>query len=140
MSQINVLIAVDALGAVVSGNLQGNVYLIDTNKFMGSNAEGNSELVTSCHDEDTIVWTVAPIDPGINVVISSFTGDIVTQNICIPKKQDGEGLTWKGTVVAPSPLPTSNTQYSVVLSIDGTQMAFDPFLSIVPTSQSLAAK
>ena len=97
MSTINVLIVVDALGAATSG-LSTNVYLVDTNKHMGSGNEGQEELYTACTSTnqggDTIVWAVAPIDPGSDVSISSFTGDMITEKALIPSGQFKWFLDW----------------------------------------------
>src|ERR1051325_5658582 len=70
---VNVLIAVDTSAAQSSKNLSGNVYMVDTNHFMGSTAEGQPELVTVLHNGDTVVWNVQPINPGNDVEISGFT-------------------------------------------------------------------
>ncbi len=130
MSQINVLIVVDVEGALTSGSLQTNVYLVDTNKYMGSWGEGTDELTTTCHDGDVISWAVAPIDPNSNVEINSFTGTMVNEQICNPTKQGIEGAyTWEGRVEARG--TTGSVQYSCVLSMDGHNYTFDPFLNIV---------
>ncbi|WP_281637319.1 alpha-pore-forming tripartite toxin MakABE regulator [Flavobacterium marginilacus] len=130
MSKINVLIVVDALGAATSGNLQNNVYLVDTNKHVGSGNEGQAELYTVCtstsQKSDTIVWSIAPVDPDSDVSINSFTGQMISSKALIPTMNaDGS---WQG-LLAPN-LPAGNIQYSVVVSIDGTNYTFDPFLSV----------
>ncbi|NQV26837.1 MAG: hypothetical protein HQ518_21005, partial [Rhodopirellula sp.] len=47
MATVNVLVAVDVEGALSSGSLGANTYMVDTNKYMGSGAEGTDELKTS---------------------------------------------------------------------------------------------
>lgn len=129
MSQISVLIVVDTEGATTSGSLQNNVYLVDTNKYMGSWGEGGNELQTACHDGDVISWAVAPIDPNADVEINSFTGTMINDKICVPTKQGIEGAyTWEGRVEAQG--TTGEVQYSCVLSMDGVNYTFDPYLNI----------
>jgi hypothetical protein len=129
MSTINVLIVVDALGAATSG-LSSNVYLVDTNKHMGSSSEGQEELYTACTSTnqggDTIIWAVAPIDPGSDVSISSFTGSMISERALIPSANSNGS--WSGALV-PN-LSAGSIQYSVVLNIDGEDMTFDPFLKV----------
>lgn len=132
MSTINVLIVVDALGAATSGNLQDNVYLVDTNKHFGSGNEGQAELYTVCHSSnktsDSLVWSVAPVDPGTDVSINSFNGQMINSNDCIPSP-NGDG-SWGGKLALN--LSKSQIQYSVALNIDGKEMTFDPFLNVNP--------
>lgn len=127
MAQISVLIVVDALAALASNNLQQNVYLVDTNKFFGSGAEGQAELVTGCKDGDVISWSVAPVDPNSNVSINSFTGQMVSQKICQPTSSTLGS--WMGRVETQQ-APAQRYQYSAVIAIDGTLLAFDPFLNV----------
>lgn len=127
MKQVDVLIVVDALGAVSSDRLQDNVYLIDTNKYMGSWDEGQCELSTACQDGQIIKWRVASVNPGNDVSIVQFTGDIINKGICDPKQQGiSEDVFWEGIVEARE--QPGSYQYSVVLDIDGKSMTFDPFL------------
>ncbi len=86
MKQVDVLVVVDAQSAVVHG-LQDNVYLIDTNKYMGSWSEGQCELTTACQDTSIVKWRVASVDPDSDVSITNFTGQIISENVCAPKKR-----------------------------------------------------
>lgn len=132
MSTINVLIVVDALGAATSGDLQSNVYLVDTNKHVGSGNEGQAELYTACVSTnkkgDTLVWSIAPVDPGSDVSINGFTGQMVQQpNPALVPTANGDG-SWSG-MLSPN-LPVGDIQYSVNVSVDGKVMGFDPFLQV----------
>jgi hypothetical protein len=125
MNQIQVLIAVDVEAALATGNLQGNVYLVDNNGPQGSTMEGNPELNTACNPGQIINWWVSGIDPSTEVSISSFTGVAVPTVInpvqgangafSAPVDQDTAGGTY---------------QYSVNLNMDGKIMPFDPFLIV----------
>lgn len=129
-AEINVLIVVDVEGALASGDLDSNVYLVDTNKFFGSYNEGQEELVTTCSDGQIIIWSVAPINPGDDVEITDFTGQMIDQKICVPTQSTiVTGVTvWSGRVESQGSI--AQYQYSCVLSFDGKAMSFDPFLNV----------
>jgi hypothetical protein len=133
LNEINVLIVVDVEGALASGSLGSNVYLIDTNKFFGSYGEGQQELVTSCKDGQIIVWSLASINPGDEADITGFTGQMIDQKICLPKQTTlvtGETV-WSARVESQG--ATAQYQYSCTLSFDGKAMTFDPFLNVKAT-------
>jgi hypothetical protein len=128
MNTINVLIVVDVEGAL-AGTLQNNVYLVDSNKYVGSGSEGQVELQTACHDGQIIAWNVAPVDPSSNVAITQFTGQMIGDKICVPQQfTSPNGPYWEGRVEAQG--TTGNQQYTVQLTMDGNAMTFDPFLVI----------
>lgn len=129
MKNVDVLIVVDTLGALSSGDLGANVYLIDTNKYVGSGNEGQKELRTACKDGQIIKWRVSPVSPDNNAEINEFKGQIITENICNPVKQGIEGdVYWEGRVETHG--KSATYQYTVQLTIDGRAMNFDPFLVV----------
>ncbi|OFX22891.1 MAG: hypothetical protein A2041_13080 [Bacteroidetes bacterium GWA2_31_9b] len=138
MKNVDVLIIVDTLGAVSSGNLSGNVYLIDTNKYLGSWNEGQCELHSKCYDGQILKWRVVSVTPENDVNLVQFTGGMIDNKVCLPLKQGIEGdVFWEGRVEAQAMGGTGTFQYSCVLSIDGKSMTFDPFLEVIPLTQSL---
>lgn len=139
MNIINVLVVVDTEGTTTSGSLNGNIYMIDTNKYCGSTGEAGSELTTVCHDTQTIQWQVVAIDPNADVEIVSFVGfkqwspyggGVSGSPVCNPKPlQTGSDPYWQGTVETLG--VTGNTyQYSINLSIEGKTYTYDPFLNV----------
>ncbi|AYH47022.1 MULTISPECIES: hypothetical protein [Dickeya] len=129
MNEIDVLIVVDAEGALASGNLGSNVYLIDTNKYIGSGNEGQEELKTACQDGQVINWHVTGVSLSSDVSIISFTGQMVNDKVCVPVAVNSvNGTYWQGRVEAQG--TTGSQQYSVVLGLDGRSMTFDPFIVI----------
>jgi len=130
MNNLDVLIIVDALGASTSGNLQSNVYLVDSAKYLGSWNEGQCELHSKCYDGQIVKWKVVAIDSDSDVEIAQFTGQIIDQKICIPQQEGISGDTfWEGRVETQG--ANGSYQYSCVLTIDGKAMTFDPFLEVV---------
>jgi hypothetical protein len=138
MSVVSVLIIVDVELALARGLSMGG-YLIDTT---GSLEAGTGvELRTACRNGDTIVWSVAPVAPGTNVSITSFTGQMVDDRICIPQQRNGPNESfWSGIVQATQATVLQRPavqqqdsvvreQYSVVLSADGLSLSLD--LSLV---------
>ena len=132
MKTIHVLIVVDALGAATTGSLQDNVYLVDTNKHMGSSGEGTNELFTTCVSSnlggDTIVWSITPIDPGTAVSIKGFTGAMIDQKFLLPRVNPDNS--WSGALI-PNVSPAQTVQYSVIVTINATDYIFDPFLNVI---------
>ncbi|WP_049854435.1 alpha-pore-forming tripartite toxin MakABE regulator [Dickeya fangzhongdai] len=129
MNEIDVLIVVDAEGALASGNLGSNVYLIDTNKYIGSGNEGQEELKTACQDGQVINWHVTGVSLSSDVSIISFTGQMVNDKVCVPVAVNSvNGTYWQGRVEAQG--TTGSQQYSVVLGLNGRSMTFDPFIVI----------
>ncbi|WP_110970060.1 alpha-pore-forming tripartite toxin MakABE regulator [Pseudomonas huaxiensis] len=129
-NEIYVLVVVDVEGALASGNLGSNVYLVDTNKYFGSSGEGQEELVTNCTDGQIIIWSVSPINPGDDAEITGFTGQAIDQKICIPQQSTlvtGETV-WSARIESQG--TTAKYQYSCTLSFDGNAMTFDPFLNV----------
>lgn len=131
MKEINVLIIVDVEGALASGDLGSNVYLVDTNKYFGSGSEGQEELVTACNDGQVIIWSVTPVDPGTDASIVGYTGEMVDKHVCVPTKSNvpgGGAVIWSARVETQG--VSAKYQYSCILSFDGRQLTFDPFLNV----------
>ncbi|MFJ4376367.1 hypothetical protein ACIP1T_27605 [Pseudomonas japonica] len=129
-NEIYVLVVVDVEGALASGDLGSNVYLVDTNKYFGSSSEGQEELITSCTDGQIVIWSVSPINPGDDAEITGFSGQIIDQKICQPQQStlvSGETV-WSGRVESQG--ATAQYQYSCTLSFDGKAMTFDPYLNV----------
>ena len=124
--KIEVLIVVDAADAVSHGDLQNNVYLVDTNKYVGSSGEGTNELRTKCQDGQIIRWRVTPISEDNKVSITQFSGQIINEHVCQPGPT---GNIWEGRVDTQGKRPRTY-QYSVTLDIDGKSLTFDPFLDV----------
>ncbi len=121
--------AVDVEGALASDNLSSNIYLVDTNKYMGSGNEGQDELKTTLSIGDTIVWSVAPIDPGTNATLVSFSGTAVTDKVIAPVEQTNGSFSSLFQPAGGTPAGTSY-QYSATLSFEGKNMTFDPYLIV----------
>jgi hypothetical protein len=131
VKEIDVLIVVDVEGALASGNLGDNVYLIDTNGFFGSGGEGQAELQTACLDGQIVIWSISSVDPGADVEIAGFTGQIIDQRICVPQQTTlptGD-VVWSGRVESQGAV--AEYQYSCTLLFNKTtKMSFDPFLNV----------
>lgn len=130
MNRIDVLIVIDAVAALASGSLQGNVYLVDTNKYLGSWQEGQSELNTVCQDGQLLTWSAVPVNPGSEVSIEGFSGQAVTSKVCVPRFNPiAGGGAWSGTVQTQGEF--ASFPYSVTLNASGRSMSFDAFLKVV---------
>jgi len=135
MSTINVLVAVNVGQALASGNNDiGNfVYMVDSTGY-SNNGQGGHELTTTVTVGDTIVWTVVPIDPAEQVVITGFTGVAIGTNAAQGQiinpvqypQYSPTGSVWGGFVTSTSSNPD---QYSINLLLNGSvHVSFDPFI------------
>lgn len=130
VNSISILIVVDALGAVAADTLMGNVYLIDTNKFLGSWQEGTDTLHTVAEDGQVLNWHAMPVSPSTNVVITGFSGRMSDDGVCRPTEQGLSGdRFWQGRVETHGSV--GSWTYTVTLSIDGKALSFSPFLKVV---------
>lgn len=130
LNRIDILIVVDVTGALAAGTLQGSVYLVDSNKYLGSWQEGQSTLNTVCQDGQALTWSVTPVNPGDAVAIAGFSGTMVANHICVPTQDPFLGNTvWNGLVQTQGAY--ASYPYSVSLSMDGTTLSFSSALKVV---------
>ncbi|MYM94138.1 hypothetical protein [Duganella vulcania] len=132
MPTVNILIAIDVGQALSQQNLDNCVYMMDTNRYLGSNGAGNDELHTVCLNGQRLVWTVVSIDPNLPVAIGGFSSNghypAAYPNMINPKSvADTSGTVWGANVNEAN----TNAQYSVNLLVgdDNTPMSFDPFIT-----------
>lgn len=131
MGTVNVLIAVDVEGALTTGDLEKNTYMVDTNHYMGSGFEGTSELMTSLKIGDLIVWTVKPIDPSTTVKINSFAGQAVREKYIAPIADPLSEQSFESKFQPPGSSNSGATfQYTVTLAFENKVMTYDPFLVV----------
>jgi hypothetical protein len=130
MNTQSILIVVDTEGALASGSLMNNVYIVDTNKYLGSWQEGTDSLHTVCQDGQTLNWRVTSVNNGNDVEISEFNGDMVTKQACVPAKL---GLSidvyWAGLVQTKGIF--ASYPYTITLSINDKTLSFSPFIKVV---------
>lgn len=127
-STLCVLIVVDTVGALASGGLKNNCYMVDNNHYLGSWREGSEELHTVCQDGQAIVWDVASVSPDTPIAITGFSGRMVDEGICAPKRlPDGS---WEGRVESRGVFAAF--PYAVTLSINQkTEMKATCFIKVV---------
>ena len=130
MNRVDILITVDVVGALAANTLQGYVYLVDTNKYLGSWQEGQSTLNTVCQDGQVFTWSIASVDPGSAVDIGGFSGPMVDGRICVPAQDPIAGNTvWNGRVETQGAY--ASYPYSVTVAMGATSLAFSAFLKVV---------
>ncbi|MEM4989238.1 hypothetical protein V8G57_17750 [Collimonas sp. H4R21] len=126
MSTICVLVAVNVGQAVATKNLSKYVFMVDTTGYSGDGSEGGNELITTCRNGDTIVWTVASIDPAESVAILGFAGQAIPNMVNPMKYPQYDGTTWGGRVNQAG----NHIQYTMTLLLEGSvQLTFDPFIT-----------
>lgn len=130
MARIDVLVVVNVAKAQRDKSLNGNLWMVDTNRHNMSQNEGTNELVTACTNNDKIIWTVTPIDADLDVSITGFSGTAVTNQVLTPR-QDSDGWSSHVNGVTHSNYRSSG-QYTMTLSVNGTSLTFDPFIDSSP--------
>lgn len=129
MATVNVLVAVDVEGALASGDLGGNAYMVDTNKYAGSGPEGTSNLQTHLAIGDIIVWSVVSVDPGNNVEFKGFLGKPVNEKLIDPVPMPLSPASFESKFQPPGGTASGTKfQYTISLSFEGKVMNFAPFL------------
>ncbi|MDP4177453.1 MAG: hypothetical protein Q8900_03825 [Bacillota bacterium] len=127
---IDVLVVVDALAAIESGDLGSNVYLMDTNKHYGSFEKGSTELYTSCIDGQNITWRVEAINSDSDVSIKCFSGSMIDKSICVPISIETTKSTFWIGIVEARRNHYDQLEYTITITIDGKDMTFNPFLKV----------
>lgn len=137
MANVDILIAVDVAGALsgrpCTDSLSGNLYMVDTNKDMGSYREGGPELVTKLNNGDHLVWQLVGIDPATtsDIKIKSFSGQAISggniSSLYPNRSYNPVGRVWEGNFVA-NPESTKRIPYTMTLSLYGHDMSWDPYL------------
>lgn len=131
MSTVYVLTVIDVQAALSTGDLASNVYMMDNTGYLGSGFEGTSELMTSLPAQATVVWTVAPVDPGTSVTIVSLQGQAVRDGIIDPVPDPLSDQSLYSKFHPPGSAQTGTTfQYAMTVAFEGKQMNFDPFLVV----------
>ncbi|WP_020653807.1 alpha-pore-forming tripartite toxin MakABE regulator [Massilia niastensis] len=129
MNTLSVLVVVDALGALSSGTLMDNVYLVDSSRYLGSWQEGTDSLHTLCQDGQLIRWYATGVSPGSRVAITGFAGPMADQGICVPVSSGGaDGDYWTGRVASRGSF--ASWPYVVSLALGGQVMRFSPYLKV----------
>lgn len=129
MARVSVLMVVDVEGALSSGDLQNNIYLVDTHKYVGSGGEGQANLVTMLNAGDIVEWSVAPVQPDGEVTIASFSGQAVDQNIITPRQDPTTGA-WSSRFNT-SAGSGSQFSYAPTLQFEGNKtLTYDPYLKV----------
>lgn len=111
--QINILAAVDVIGAFRSGTLEGNCYLMDNSRSDRTSGQGSLQLSSAVTYGQVINWQVMPIDLQTfveikNILFFDSAGDQLDASADIPcaklKKYGApSGDYWAGIVGATIP-------------------------------------
>jgi hypothetical protein len=126
MSTVNILVAVNVGQAIATGDLGSNIFMMDTNGYLGSGGGGSSELQTTCFNGDTLVWSVVSIDPNETVSILAFSGAAIPNTVNPAQYPQFNGTVWGGRVNQPG----QRVQYSITLLLENkVHLTFDPFIT-----------
>ena len=114
---IQIVILVDVVGALATRSLEGNLYMVDSNKAGGSQQEGTAALKTKVAEGDELQWIVSPLNPESFAAISGID---IPQEYCEPEKRyfpDSDIAYWIGTVKKDV---SGEVAYSITLELGTT--------------------
>jgi hypothetical protein len=95
---ISITAVVDCVGALAAGNMQGHLYMYDTNKAAGSAGFGTEELRTHAKKGDQLLWNALALECEAYVAID---GIVIDSDICEPERRVYPGTDvayWIGTL------------------------------------------
>ncbi|MFH8489500.1 hypothetical protein [Streptomyces longisporoflavus] len=95
---VSITAVVDCVGALAAGNMQGHLYMYDTNKSAGSTGFGTEELQTRARKGDQLLWNALALECEAYVAIDGIEID---SSVCVPERKVYPGTDvayWIGTV------------------------------------------
>lgn len=110
-SPIDLLLVADTSAILAAQCTTSNMYVVST---QGLNVQ------ISCTNGQPMIWNIAPIAPSGNVKIVSFSGEMVDDKICVPRKK---GNYWEGVIQEHSKKGTID--YSVNLLVENVPYTYD---------------
>lgn len=126
---ITISAVVDVVGALATGSLHENVYLVDTNRANGSTGSGTEELMTKVKSGDELIWTVLPLECEAYVSIADI---VIDKKVCEPQRKVYPGTDvayWSGTVKKATIGTTPyNIKFSLGTRAEPLTTATTPFL------------
>lgn len=115
---IDILLVVDTAATLATRTLEDNIYVIST--------QGSSTI--NCTDGQELIWRTVAVAPSGDVSISSFGGDLISEEICVPRKQGTTNTYWEGTIDSQG--TTGVVDYSINFSIEGQSFSYSTSLNI----------
>ena len=113
VNTISISAVIDAVGALATDSLSGQIYLMDTNKANGSTGQGTENLRTVVAKGDKLVWTVIPLECEAYVAIDEI---VIDQECCEVKVEtfpDTDITYWVGTVIKDVTVTPYSIKYKV---------------------------
>ncbi|MFT5245097.1 MAG: hypothetical protein ACI8QQ_003045 [Psychroserpens sp.] len=132
-NQVNVIIMVDSIKALVNQSLEGNCFLVD-DSFYGSVNKGSLNLNTRCALGQTIHWTAKAIDVQTPINIKEISFETHPFDFSKVHTENLDTLVWNGKVPFVKQQVTYN--YKIILQIGkGKKSELEissPALTILP--------
>ncbi|WP_298510381.1 hypothetical protein [uncultured Kordia sp.] len=122
MSYVNIKALVDVVAVLSNDQLEGNVYILDTNKLKGSSKEGTIYLETAVEKNDIILWSTYGLEVESYVKICDI--QVNETYLSKPTEEYYQGTNiqyWTSTV---KKVPTQNIPYSIHFEVGNTTTLF----------------
>lgn len=122
MSYINIKALVDVVAVLSNDRLEGNVYILDTNKLKGSSKEGTMYLETAVTKDDIILWSTYGLEVESYVKICNIQVDETYLSKPEEKYYEGTNIQYWTSIVKETPI--ENTPYSIHFEVGNTTTFF----------------
>ncbi|MEM6719426.1 MAG: hypothetical protein AAF611_08940 [Bacteroidota bacterium] len=122
MNYVNIKALVDVVAVLSNDQLDGNMYLFDTNKLQGSTKEGTSNLESAVQKNDQVLWSTYGLEVESYVKICDITVD--ETYLTKPKAEYYEGTNiqyWTSRVLK---TPETTIPYSIQFEVGDTTTLF----------------
>ncbi|MEV0253627.1 hypothetical protein AB0H82_05035 [Streptomyces sp. NPDC050732] len=100
---ISITAVVDCVGALAAGNMDGHLYMYDTNRAGGSTGFGTEQLLTKVKRGDQLLWNCLALECEAYVSIEDI---VIDREICEPVRKVYPGTDvsyWIATVKKADP-------------------------------------
>jgi len=138
LAQLNIVTLVDVIGALSSGQLEGNFYIADNSRSARSSGQGTPGLITGTTYAQVLNWHVWAIDVQSSVHIEGIhfyrNGELITDadTPCAKLKKFGapSGDYWAGVINVSSLIEGGLYQYKIDYNLHGKIMRGETFAAL----------
>jgi len=125
---ISIRAVIDVVGALATGSLSGNLYLLDTNRANGSTGIGTESLRTRVRKGDQVLWTALPLECE---AFASIEDIVVDKEFCMVESRTYPGTDvsyWIGTVKRDTEIATYYIKFKLGTRMEAMTTASPAFL------------
>jgi hypothetical protein len=125
MKTTTIVSVVDIVAALAEGNLDGNLYLMDTNRLNGSRDQGSARLKTAVGKGDRLIWVARMLECEADL---SIVGIGIDSSVGEPSEHyyPGTNVTYWEVVVKEELRDHESIPYCLEYKLVGTEIMATP--------------